>query len=117
MISSVTGTTIFSRAVGALQIFELAAPHDVSSRAETATLACTACLRLGDVAAEIAVADVDKDVDRELPVLGADRGRAARERDLGDLAERHRAAARHRHQHVAGDRLRIAAQVARDSGC
>ena len=35
------------------------------------------CSRLGDVAAQVAVADIDEDVGRELTVLGADGGRAA----------------------------------------
>jgi hypothetical protein len=42
----------------------------------------------GDVAAKVAVADVDVYVRRQLPVLGPDRGRPARRRDLRRFAER-----------------------------
>src|SRR5205814_5550638 len=70
-------------------------------------------LRLGDIAAEIAVTNVNEDVTRKLAVLGADRRRPLGEPDRGDFAQRHRAAVRQRHQHVAGDRLWAAAQIAR----
>ena len=70
-------------------------------------------LRVGDVAAEIAVAEIDVDVDGELGVLGADGGRPLRQAHLGDLAERHGAAVGDRDQHLGRDRLRIAAEVAR----
>src|SRR5216684_8483281 len=67
----------------------------------------------GDVAAKIPVADVHEDVDRELAVLGPDRRRTARQLDGGDLPQRDSPAARHGHQHVTRDRLRIAAQITR----
>ena len=69
--------------------------------------------RIGNVATEITIADVDEDVRGELGVLGADTGRTLRQLDVSDLAERHRAAVRQRHQNVLGDRLRIRAQIAR----
>ena len=86
--------------LGPLQVLELAAPLDVGAGREL-HLVRDRLPRLGDIAAEVAAGDVDEDVDRELAVLGADRGRAAGELDLGHLAERHGAAAGQRHLHLA----------------
>ena len=77
---------------GALEVFELAAPDQVGAGRELHLLGHR-LLRVGDVAAEVAVADVDEDVGGELGVLGADAGGALREPDVGDLAQGHRAAA------------------------
>ncbi len=57
--------------LGPLEIFELPAPGRVIARRE-AHLLRHGLLRVGDVAAEIAVAEIDVDVDRKLRVLGAD---------------------------------------------
>ena len=70
-------------------------------------------LGIGDVATEIAVADVNVDIGGQLSVLGPDRGRATRRLDPGDLPERHRAAGRHRHQDVVANGLRIVPEVPR----
>ena len=63
--------------LGPLQVFELSAPGHVIAGRE-----CHACrdglLRFGDIAAEVAIPDVDEDVSGELAVLGADGRRAAR---------------------------------------
>ena len=56
---------------GALVIFELAAPRRVIARREI-DFGRHRLLRVGDIAAEIAVAQIDKDVERKLRVLGAD---------------------------------------------
>ena len=61
--------------LGALQIFELAAPGGVIAGREL-HLRGHRLLRVGDVAAEIAVAQIDIDVGGELRVLGADARRA-----------------------------------------
>src|ERR1700735_3970386 len=58
---------------GTLQIFELATPGDVIAGRKLYARG-HGLLRIGDVAAQVTVADVDKDVRRELAVLGADRG-------------------------------------------
>ena len=98
--------------LGTLQILELAAPGRVVARREL-HLACYRLLRVGDIAADIAVAKIDIDVGGELRILGADAGWPLREAHLGDLAERHRAAVRQgRDQHLAGDGLGVAAVVA-----
>ena len=55
--------------LGALEIFELTAPGDVVARREL-NLARHRLTRLGNVAAEVPVAQVDEDVERELSVLG-----------------------------------------------
>ena len=60
--------------LGPLQVLELAAPLDVGARREL-HLVGDRLPGLGDVAPEVASRDVDEDVDRELPVLRADRGR------------------------------------------
>ena len=70
-------------------------------------------LRLGDVAAEIAIADVDVDVGGQLPILGPDRCRPPGRSNLGDFSQRHCAAGRHGDQNVVGDGLRIFPQIAR----
>ena len=41
----------------------------------------------GHIAADVAVAQIDIDVDGELRVLGADGGRPSGQIDLGDLAD------------------------------
>ena len=95
----------------ALEIFVLAAPHHVVARRKLdAGLHCA--LRLCDIAAEVTVTDVDIDIVRQLSIFGPDRIRPARRRHLRDLAERHRSAGRHRHQHFASDGLRIFAEIA-----
>src|SRR6267142_4481229 len=96
----------------ALEILELSAPYDVGARRKL-NARLHRLLRVGDVAAEIAVADIDIDVHGKLPVLGADRGRATRRRNLGDLPERHGTAGRHWDQDVIGDALRIVAEIPR----
>jgi hypothetical protein len=104
IIRSVTGTTIFSRAS--------ASSRHVGTRLEP-NFVGDGLSGLGDEAAEITAGDVDEDVDGELPVLCADRGCAAGELDLRNLAERHSPAAWHRHLHLGCDGLRVRAEVAR----
>ena len=72
-------------------------------------------LRVGHVAAEVAVANVDVDVGRQLSVLRADRGWSPCGRHLGNFAQWHGAAGWHRHQDFVGDSLGIVPQVARIS--
>ena len=114
MSSSVAGTTIAQLGLGALQIFELAAPFDVIAGRQLHLLARPRAARLGDIAAEIAAVHIDIDVGDELRVLGADASAvpaSARHRATwpsGTMAPLMR-----RHQHLRGDRLRIVAQIAR----
>ena len=98
--------------LGAFQVFELAAPRDVGAGRKL-DLRGHRFLRVGDIAANIAVAEIDEDIDRELCVLGADAGGTLGKVHLGDLTERHRAAVARRDQHLGRNRLRIAAVVAR----
>ena len=71
MIRSVRGTTTLSFWLGALHVLELPAPGEEIARRE-ADLFAHGILRLGDIAADVALADVDEDVDGEQRVLGAD---------------------------------------------
>ena len=57
--------------LGALVILELAAPGRVIAGWEINSSRYR-LLRVGDIAAEVAVAQIDKDVKRELGVLGTD---------------------------------------------
>src|SRR5581483_8420720 len=66
---------------------------------------------LGHVPAQVAAGDVDEDVADEAPALVADRRRRGRERDLGELAERHLDAVGSGDEHVA-ERVEIAPPVA-----
>ncbi len=95
-----------------LHVLELTAPGDVIARRELNLvghrLACP-----GDVAADVAVADVDVDVRREQAVLGADALRALGDDDLGELAERDHPTVHHRHQYLACDLLRVGTHFAR----
>src|SRR5262249_55096874 len=95
----------------ALEILILAAPHHVVALWKL-NVRLHRALCIGDVAAEVAVADVDIDVGRQLSVLSPDGCRPARWRDGSDLAERDGAAGRHRHQDVARDCLRIVTKIA-----
>ena len=57
--------------LGALQIFELAAPGGVITRRKL-HLTCNRLLRVGHIAAEVAVAQIDIEVSHELRILCAD---------------------------------------------
>ena len=70
-------------------------------------------LRLGDVAAEIPPCDVDEDVNSELTVLRPDRGRASRQLDPRDVAERNRAAARQCDLNVPRDSVGVGTEFPR----
>ena len=75
--------------------------------------------RVGDVAAKVAVADVDVDVGGELWRSRCGCWSApCVELDVGDLAQRHRAAVLGSDTRTSlRDGLRIGTQIARDSGC
>jgi hypothetical protein len=84
MINSVTGTTTFRRH-RALQIFELAAPGDVVARREL-HVGGNCFARIGYIAAEVPVANVNEDVHDELAVFGTNARRATPERYRRDFA-------------------------------
>ena len=79
--------TIASRAVGLLEVLELARP-DARVAGRQRHLLGDDALGLGDVAAEVAAGDVDEDPRRALRVLAADHRRAGIDADVGELAER-----------------------------
>ena len=112
MIINVTGTTSFMRA-SARSRYSNWPLQTKYVPVGSCTCLVHRLLRVGNVAAEITVADVDEDVGRELGVFGADASRALRELDIGDFAQRHRAAIWKRHQNVLCDGLRIGTQIAR----
>ena len=99
MMSSVSGMTICSRCLGAFVIFELTAPDRVVAGRELDRCR-DGRLGIGDIAAEIAITGIDKDVGRELRILGADRGRPLHQLDLGHLPQRDGCAIRQRDQHL-----------------
>ncbi len=115
-MSTVTGTTICSRALARSKYSNWPLQVDVIAGREI-DLGGHRLLRLGDIAAEIAVAQIDEDIERELRVLGADARGALRQADLGHLAERHRAAARQRDQHFGGDVFADRCGSRAGSGC
>ena len=70
-------------------------------------------LRIGDVTADIAIADVDVDVGSQLPVLGSNRRGPTRRGNLGDLSQRHGASGGHGDQDIGGNGLGIFPEIAR----
>ena len=98
--------------LGPFEIFELTAPGDAEARGQLDALR-DRVLGVANVAAEVAPDRIDEDVDRELAILGPDRGGATLALDACDLAERQAGAGRRRDLDLARDRLRIGAQVAR----
>ena len=98
--------------VGPLQVFELTTPLDVVPRWQLDLLAHRACC-VGDIPAEIAALEIDIDVSDELRVLRADAGWSLGDANARHLPKRHHGAAHGRHEHVAGDCLRIVAQITR----
>src|SRR3546814_8644733 len=85
-----------------LKVFELPAPGNGVARRQL-NLIRDRTPGLADIAAEIPADDVDEDVDRELSILRADRGRAPFQLHLRHLAERYGAATRKRNLNI-GDR-------------
>jgi hypothetical protein len=81
MIASVTGHHDLEPRRRPLQILILAAPHQIGAGRKL-DAGVHGLLGVGDVTADVAVPDIDIDVDRELAVLGPDRGRPARRRDF-----------------------------------
>src|SRR5262249_35329647 len=99
--------------LGALQVFELAAPDEIRARRQPDLLGHR-LLRVGDVTAEVAIANVDKDVGRKPRILCADAGCSLGQTNVGYLAERDGPDAPGQpDQHILGDRLWVRAQVAR----
>src|SRR6202040_152816 len=92
--------------LGALEILELAAPFEAVTGWDPDLLRQCA-LRVGDIAADVAVVHVDIDVIHELGVLGADHRRPLGDPYRGDLTEWHRGSTRGLDQHLRGDRLWI----------
>ena len=91
---------------GAFEILELPAPSErIALRQRDGSR--DRCLRLGHETAQIAARDVDEDINRQLPVFGADRCRPAGPLDGGNVAQGHGAAARQGYLNLAGDRVGV----------
>src|SRR6185369_3539049 len=73
---------------GAFHVFKLAAPGGIGAGREF-DLRVDRLPRLGDVGADVAVADIDVDVGREQRVFGTDGRGAGGDLNFGKLAERH----------------------------
>jgi hypothetical protein len=97
-----------------ISVSVMPAPHGVIARRKL-HLFRHGSLRIGDVAAEIAVARIDEDVGCELRVLGPDRRRTLRQLHMRHLPERDRGAVGERHQHLTRNRVGIGTHVARIS--
>jgi len=95
-----------------LHVLELATPGQEVARLQFDLFGYGA-LRVRDVAADVAPADVDEYVDRQQCILGADGGWPLAHDQLCKLAERHHTAVHHRYQHVARNAVRIGAQFTR----
>ena len=70
-------------------------------------------MRVSDIAADIAVANVDKNVGRQQRIFRADTGWPLHQFYFRQLSQRNHGSSHGRHQHLRGDGLRIAAQFAR----
>src|SRR6185295_20144156 len=75
----------------ALEVFELAAPDQVSAGREL-HLFSHRLLRCGDITTEVAITDVDEDIGRQFCILGANAVGNIDKLDVRDFAQRHRAA-------------------------
>ena len=70
-------------------------------------------LRIGNITADIAVANIDENVSRQQCILRTNTRRTLHQLDLRQLTQRNHRAAHRGNQHLRRDGLRIAAQFAR----
>src|SRR4029453_7746908 len=98
--------------LGPLQIFKLPTPDRVIARWKC-DLAGDGLLCIGDVAADVAVANVDIDVGGKLRVFGSNARRTLGEAHVRDLAEWYRATIWQWNEHLIGNGFLIATIIPR----